>query len=112
MRPARVTASRSRGVLIIDWEDGPRSEVPLRGLRAACPCAECRGGHAGMGEPGSPAMLDRPLPDGWSAELQSLEPVGHYAIQPVWSDGHSYGIYSWEYLRQLCPGDEVPGGGA
>lgn len=106
MRPTRVAASRSRGVLILDWDDGARSEIPLRGLRAACPCAECRGGHAGMGEPGSPEMLQRPLPEGWSGELTQLEGVGNYALQPVWSDGHSYGIYSWEYLRQLSPGGD------
>jgi DUF971 family protein len=64
-----------------------------------------------MGGPGSPELLQQPLPEGWSAELQSVEAVGHYALQPVWSDGHSYGIYSWEYLRQLCPGG-TPGGSA
>jgi DUF971 family protein len=111
MRPSRVAASRSRGVLILDWDDGTRSEIPLRGLRVACPCAECRGGHAAMGGPGSPDMLERPLPAGWSAELQSVEAVGNYALQPVWSDGHSYGIYSWEYLRELSPGG-LPGGAA
>lgn len=98
-------------MLIIDWDDGTRSELPLSGLRAACPCAECRGGHAGMGGPGSPEMLRQPLPEGWSAALESLQGIGNYALQPVWGDGHSYGIFSWEYLRQLCPGGEVHGGG-
>lgn len=55
-------------------------------------------------------MLERPLPEGWSAELKSIEAVGNYALQPVWSDGHSYGIFSWEYLRELSPGG-VSGGG-
>lgn len=40
-----------------------------------------------------------------------MQGVGNYAIQPVWSDGHSYGIFSWEYLRQLCPEGKVHGGG-
>ena len=112
MRPLGVAASRSRGVLTIDWDDGSHCELPLRGLRAACPCAECRGGHEGMGGPGSPELLDQPLRDGWSAELKSIEGVGHYALQPTWADGHSYGIYSWEYLRQLCPGGAPAGSGA
>ncbi len=103
MTPKHIAVSRSRRVLIIDWEDDHRSEYPLEGLRAACPCAECRGGHEGMGEPGSPELLSQPLREGQSAELESLEMVGNYALQPVWSDGHSYGIYSWSYLRALCP---------
>jgi DUF971 family protein len=56
-----------------------------------------------MGGPGSPDMLEIPLQRAESSELVALEPVGNYAIQPFWKDGHSYGIYNWEYLRQLCP---------
>jgi DUF971 family protein len=37
-----------------------------------------------------------------NVEIRSLEPVGSYAVQPVFSDGHSTGIYSWEYLHDLC----------
>lgn len=96
-------------MLTIEWDDGTRCELPLRGLRAACPCAECRGGHEGMGVPGSPDLLLQPLLEGRSADLTSIQGVGNYALQPTWSDGHSYGIYSWEYLRQLCPGG-IPGG--
>ncbi len=102
-RPANIAVSRSKGQLTIDWDDGRRCEYPLAGLRSACPCAECRGGHAAMGVPGSPDMLLVPLAPGRSAELANVEIVGNYALQLVWQDGHSYGIYSWEYLRQLCP---------
>ena len=103
MKPSRIAVSRSRGLLLVDWEDGHHSEYPLAGLRAACPCAECRGGHAGMGAPGSPDMLEIPLRPAQSAELVSLEMVGNYALQPLWKDGHGYGIFSWSYLRALCP---------
>jgi DUF971 family protein len=96
-------------MVIIDWDDGARSEYPLRGLRAACPCAECRGGHEAMGGSGSPDLLLQPLPEGRSSELQSLEGVGNYALQPTWADGHSFGIYTWDYLRQLCPGNVLDG---
>ena len=109
MKPSRIAVSRSRGLLIVDWEDGHHSEYPLTGLRAACPCAECRGGHAGMGAPGSPDMLEIPLRPAQSAELVSLEMVGNYALQPLWKDGHGYGIFSWGYLRALCPcGEHAP----
>lgn len=101
-RPTRITASRSQRVLRIEWQDGDSCEYPFDGLRAACPCAECRGGHEGMGGPGSPDLLEIPLTSKQSAELEQIEPVGHYAIQLIWKDGHSFGIYTWEYLRQLC----------
>lgn len=103
VKPKAIRASRSRAVLEIDWEDGHQSEYPLRGLRAACPCAECRGGHAGMGRPGSPGMLDLPMVETRSAELVSMAGVGNYALQLVWKDGHDYGIYTWELLREMCP---------
>jgi DUF971 family protein len=103
MRPLHVAASHAQGVLIIDWGDGARSAYPLRGLRAACPCAECRGGHEAMADPGSPDLLLQPQPEGRSAELQSLEGVGNYAAQPIRTDGRSFGVCSREYLRQLSP---------
>lgn len=102
-RPSQITASRSQRIVTIEWEDGARCEYPFEGLRAACPCAECRGGHERMGGPGSPDLLEIPLTSKQSAELERIEPVGHYAIQLIWKDGHSFGIYTWEYLRQLCP---------
>jgi DUF971 family protein len=48
-------------------------------------------------------MLSIPLRTPHSNELERLEPVGNYALQPIWKDGHAFGIYTWEYLRQLCP---------
>lgn len=102
-RPARITASRSQRTMTIEWDDGKVCEYPYDGLRAACPCAECRGGHENMGGPGSPEMLLIPLNPGQTAELERIERVGQYAIQPVWKDGHSFGIYTWELLREMCP---------
>jgi DUF971 family protein len=98
-----VQASKSRGELIIVWEDGHESRYPLPGLRAACPCAECRGGHEGMGGPVTPDLMTSRRIEGPAGELVSLESVGNYALLPVWADGHRYGIYSWEMLRRLCP---------
>jgi DUF971 family protein len=102
-KPKAIRASRSRAVLEINWEDGHQSVYPLRGLRAACPCAECRGGHAGMSATGSPDMLELPMVESRSAELTGMERVGNYALQLTWKDGHNYGIYTWELLREMCP---------
>lgn len=103
-RPAKIQVSKSKATLTIEWEDGLVSEFPLAGLRSACPCAECRGGHENMATRGSPDMLLIPLQAGNSSELERVEPVGNYAIKLVWNDGHSYGIYSWDFLRDLDPG--------
>ncbi len=63
-----------------------------------------------MGKPGSPDMLEIPVMDSRATELVDAELVGNYALQLLWKDGHKYGIYRWEYLRQLCP--EAGGGAA
>jgi DUF971 family protein len=112
MRRIHVAASWARGVLTIEWDAGVRSEYLLRGLlRAACPCAEYRGGHEAMGGPGSPDLLLQLLPEGRSAELQSLGDAGNCTRRPTWKDGQSFGIYSWAYLRQLSPGCALDGSG-
>jgi DUF971 family protein len=100
-RPKQVTADRNQGVLIIIWDDGHESRYPFAGLRAVCPCVECRGGHQNMGQPPDPRVVrDTPPSD---IRLEGLDAVGAYAIQMQWSDGHATGIYSWEMLRNACP---------
>jgi len=56
-----------------------------------------------MGAPVTPDLLSARPVTGPAGELVALEAVGNYALLPVWGDGHRYGIYSWEMLRQLCP---------
>jgi DUF971 family protein len=110
-KPTKIQVSRSQRLLIIEWDDGHRSEYPLRGLRAACPCAECKGGHANMGAPGNPGMLELPVESASASEVDQIQVVGNYALQIVWKDGHSFGIYPWGYLRELCPCGQHGGSG-
>lgn len=99
--PAEVTADRNKRELIIYWQDGHESHYPFAGLRAVCPCAECQGGHAHMGQPPDPRRVrDEKMGD---LNLQAIEAVGGYALQIAWSDGHSAGIYTWSFLRAACP---------
>lgn len=103
-RPTAIQLDRKRSLLILPWDDGHHSEYPFAGLREACPCAECRGGHENMGKPADPSVFDLiPLTNAKSYVMTKLVPVGHYALTPEWSDGHSAGIYTWAYLRALCP---------
>ena len=98
LRPTGVTADRHQRLLIIQWDNETESEYPFAGLRAICPCVECRGGHEHMGGPPDVQLLHTAVND--TLNLDSVQAVGSYALQFFWSDGHSTGIYTWDYLRQ------------
>lgn len=102
VRPVNITLNKAESYLEIDWDDGVTCQYPLSHLREACPCVECRGGHEYMGMEHAPDDL-LTLTPARSYEMTDLVQVGNYALQPAWDDGHSTGIYSWEYLRYLCP---------
>ena len=96
MRPADIQHIGDE--LAIRWNDGSESYLRLEALRRACPCAGCQGerdvlGHLHKG----PA---RPL-DARSFRLHQIIPVGAYAIQPVWADGHNTGLFTFDYLLEL-----------
>ena len=84
--------------LAIQWKDGQETFLSLESLRRACPCAACGG------EPDVLGRVDRPQVR-YSTEsfrLDGFAPVGGYALQLRWGDGHSTGIYSFAYLRRLA----------
>jgi DUF971 family protein len=100
----RVLLSEGKGVEI-DWVDGHKSAWSFAWLRAACPCATCveertqEDRKPGQPKPKPTAVLPMYTPP---AKPASVHPVGRYALQFNWLDGHSGGIYSWEYLRRSC----------
>jgi DUF971 family protein len=85
--------------LAIKWDDGSESFIPLEKLRRACPCAGCKGEVDVMGN--LYKNPDRPFSAN-AFQLVRLDPIGTYAIQPVWADGHATGIYSFDYLRRVA----------
>ena len=92
----KATAIRSpRGTRLshIDWADGHVGEYPHEILRGYCPCAGCQG-HTGS--------ITFQYPTDAQQELDTLEPVGNYALRLQWFDGHGSGLYSYKYLRALC----------
>ena len=105
VRPTTITLNKTEGYLEIVWNDGQTCQYPLSHLREACPCVECRGGHQFMGSQYDPSNLLELKPKR-SYAIAGVQMVGNYAIQPTWDDGHSTGIYAWEYLRRLCPAEE------
>jgi len=103
LKPVGITADRQKRIMMVNWNDGHTSEIPFTLLRKACPCAECRGGHENMGGDPEPELFSAPGEDTPATRLVNVEAVGTYGITPEWEDGHHYGIYSWNFLRKLCP---------
>ena len=87
--------------LAIKWDDGVESFVTLEKLRRHCPCAGCMGERDIMGN--LYKGPDKPL-SAFAFKLMRLQPVGGYALQPVWADGHATGIFAFEYLRSVAKG--------
>lgn len=96
--PQDVAIDSPISPLVITWEDGHVSSFPLEHLRQHCPCASC----TGHGAIPLDLRLSRPIPP-LGAELKAFYPVGNYAVQIVFGDGHSGGIFSYQRLRALCP---------
>ena len=84
------------GALALAWGDGHESYIPFKELREACPCAFCADGKKKMGSDPIPAA------ELGSDPIRALLPVGAYAVQVAWSDGHDTGIYTFENLRRMC----------
>lgn len=103
--PAGITLDQKSNTLIIRWNDGRVCSYPVGPLRLACPCVECRGGHANMGSHTDPRNLLDLIPT-QVYTVEKVEIVGNYALQFYWSDGHHTGIYTWDYLYRLCPPEE------
>ena len=79
-------------MLELGFADGHAFRLPYEFLRVYSPSAEVRG-HG----PGQETMQVGKK----DVTITEVEPVGHYAIRPVFSDGHATGIYSWDYLQEL-----------
>lgn len=100
----RVLITEGKG-LEIDWVDGHKSAWTFAWLREACPCATCIDQRAQEGrKPGEPKPKPAVLLPMFTppAKPSGAHAVGRYALQFNWQDGHSGGIYSWEYLRRMC----------
>jgi DUF971 family protein len=90
--PTALTLHQSSRVLEIAFADGRTFRLPYEFLRVYSPSAEVRG-HG----PGQETLQVGKR----EVAITTVEPVGHYAIQPTFSDGHASGIFSWDYLYDL-----------
>jgi DUF971 family protein len=89
------------------WSDGHRSHYDFPYLRDECPCATCNDQHrknAAAPVQTQPAIGSSVLPM-FKAKIKAraAKSLGNYALQIEFNDGHSTGIYSYDYLRTICP---------
>ena len=94
MRPTSITADRTTARLAITWDDAPPSSISFKVLSDLCPCELCSTERSNP----DPLKVIRPR----SYELESIVPIGSYAVNIMWKGGCPYGLYSWERLQQLA----------
>ncbi len=91
-QPTRIVVHTQSRVLEIEFADGRCFRLPFELMRVYSPSAEVRGHGPGQ------EVLQTGKRD---VRIDAIEPVGHYAIQPRFSDGHESGIFAWDYLYWL-----------
>jgi DUF971 family protein len=91
-QPVALTVHQSSRVLEIAFDDGSSFRIPFELMRVYSPSAEVQGHGPGQ------EILQTGKRD---VVVESLEPIGHYAVKPVFSDGHDSGIYTWELMYRL-----------
>ena len=91
-QPTAITVHQQSRVLEVGFDDGAQFRIPFELMRVYSPSAEVQG-HG----PGQEVLQTGKR----AVELTTLEPVGNYAVQPTFSDGHDSGIFTWEYLYFL-----------
>ena len=90
--PTSITVHQQSRQLEVAFSDGAAFRIPFELMRVCSPSAEVKG-HG----PGQEVLQTGKR----EVEIVALEPVGNYAVQPTFSDGHDSGIYSWDYLYFL-----------
>lgn len=93
--PTNIRSLSETGCLELTWPDGRVSRLPFRLLRENCPCAACVDEFTGE------RILDTTsIPD--DIHPTALGFTGNYALKVGWSDGHHSGLFTWDYLDELC----------
>lgn len=103
--PRRIHVDRAGGWLELEWSGDGVKRALLSEVRQACPCALCEDLRTeDIGKQGLHMITEEETP---SSELAEVTPVGNYAIQIRWTDGHDTGIYTYSLLRKLARDRDV-----
>lgn len=90
--PTEITVHQQSRQLEIAFSDGARFRIPFELMRVLSPSAEVQG-HG----PGQEVLQTGKR----TVQIVAVQQVGHYALQPLFSDGHESGLFTWEYLYRL-----------
>ena len=107
-KSVKIHLTTGKGV-DIEWKDGHLSAYTFPYLRDACPCALCQEERSTSGRnPGAPVETKPGTLPMFKPAMKPIaaEGVGKYAIKFKWNDNHELGIYSWQWLREVCPCDQ------
>ena len=90
--PTEITVHQQSRQLELAFDDGARFSIPFELMRVYSPSAEVMGHGPGQEvlQTGKRGVL-----------IEEIEPVGHYAVRPRFSDGHDSGLFTWDYLYKL-----------
>ena len=102
-RPANLSWT-SEGDMAVTWDDGLESIYTPAYLRSICPCAECRGTHGTVPKAFKIVTSQQVRTAHKQTAIESVQPIGTYAVCFTWGDGHSHGIYTWGFLRSHLAG--------
>lgn len=103
MKPKQIKILAKEKLQII-WHDGNEIKITLKYLREECPCASCKGESVLFQTITPPKpVVDKPE----MCAVTNIVPVGDYAIQIFWKDGHNSGIYTWDYLIELAAAENT-----
>ncbi len=98
--PSPIALKNDEDLLVIEWSDGAKHTIRWSRLRESCPCATCRAKRTE-----SPELLPILNPEeAQHVKPTSMSPMGNYAYNIAFNDGHNTGIYSFELLRALGEG--------
>ena len=91
--PTELRFSKSKRTLNVEFDDGETYAIPYKTLRLESPSAEVQG-HGSGPKPPLPVISD-------DLNVEKADPVGRYAVRIFFTDGHSSGLFTWAYLREL-----------
>lgn len=90
--PTEIRLKKDKKTLLVRYDDGAAFDLPAERLRVLSPSAEVQGHSADQ---------RKTVPGKRNVGIRAVEPVGNYAVRLVFDDGHSTGIFTWEYLAKL-----------
>lgn len=104
-KPLKIQRLPEAQALRVEWADGHNCEMSYDYLRGSCPCAACNHSRS-EAEKGLRVVSEESSSS--NLQIEEISLVGTYAVNFLWSDGHDTGIYTFRFLRELCP-HEGPG---